>query len=105
MKPVVTRIATAACAASLAAAVQAQQADATNLQLEEVVVTAQKREQNVQDVPLAVAVVSAAQMERAGVREFADLENVSPSLLIRGSDQPVNASVALRGIGTFAFSI
>ena len=106
MKPISARLATTACAAAFAISAQAQQAEqSSGLELEEVVVTAQKREQNVQDVPLAVAVVSAAQMERAGVREFADLENVSPSLLIRGSDQPVNASVALRGIGTFAFSI
>jgi len=106
MKSVSIRIAASACATAIAVSAQAQQPEeSSGLQLEEVVVTAQKREQNVQDVPLAVAVVSAAQMERAGVREFADLENVSPSLLIRGSDQPVNASVALRGIGTFAFSI
>ena len=73
--------------------------------LEEVVVTAQKRVENVQDVPLAVSVVSEQQMESAGVREFADMAKVSPSLNIRAADQPVNASVALRGIGTFAFGI
>src|SRR6186713_549409 len=106
MKPIALKLAVSACAAAFAIAAQAQQAgESGSLQLEEVVVTAQKREQNVQDVPLAVAVVSAAQIERAGAREFADLQNVSPSLQIRGSDQPINASVALRGIGTFAFSI
>ncbi len=74
-------------------------------QLEEVVVTAQKRVENVQDVPLAVSVVSEGEMESAGVREFADMAKVAPSLNIRAADQPVNASVALRGIGTFAFGI
>ena len=106
MKPIALKLAVSACTAAFAIPAQAQQAgESGSLQLEEVVVTAQKREQNVQDVPLAVAVVSAAQIERAGAREFADLQNVSPSLQIRGSDQPINASVALRGIGTFAFSI
>ncbi len=64
-----------------------------------------ERVENVQDVPLAVSVVSEGQMESAGVREFADMAKVAPSLNIRAADQPVNASVALRGIGTFAFGI
>lgn len=41
-------------------------------------------------------------MESAGVREFADMAKFAPSLNIRTADQPVNASVVLRGIGTFA---
>jgi len=106
MKTISHRLAATAWVGAFAISAQAQQAEQPGgLVLEEVVVTAQKREQNVQDVPLAVAVVSASQLERAGVREFADMQNVSPSLMIRGSDQPINASVALRGIGTFAFSI
>ncbi len=73
--------------------------------LEEIVVTAQKRQENVQDVALAVAVVTAKQLESAGVRDFSDVARVAPSLTIRAAEHPVNASVALRGIGTFAFGI
>ena len=73
--------------------------------LEEVVVTAQKRAENVQNVPLAVSVVTARQLESAGVKEFTDVSRVAPSLTIRQADQPINASVALRGIGTFAYGI
>ena len=73
--------------------------------LDEVVVTAQKRAENVQNVPLAVSVVTARQLESAGVKEFTDVSRVAPSLTIRQADQPINASVALRGIGTFAFGI
>jgi len=59
---------------ALAPSIHAQTATTENgLHLEEVVVTAQKRTENIQDVPLAVAVVSAQQMENAGVREFADM--------------------------------
>ena len=71
----------------------------------EIIVTAQKRAQNVQDVPIAVQVVSGEQLQANGVRDFADLNRVAPSLVVRPAENPVNASVSIRGIGTFAFSI
>ena len=70
-----------------------------------VVVTAQKREQNVQDVPLAVEVIGGTQLAAAGVQDFADLNRVSPNLVIRSDTQPVNATVSIRGVGTNAFGI
>lgn len=71
----------------------------------DIVVTANKRAENVQDVPLAVSVVTPTQLAAAGVREFQDLGRVAPSLVIRPAEHPVNANVSLRGVGTFAFSI
>ncbi|MEI6418335.1 MAG: TonB-dependent receptor [Sphingomonadales bacterium] len=71
----------------------------------EIIVTAQKRAQNVQDVPLAVSVVGANQLKAAGVVAFQDLVRVAPSLTIRPAEHPVNANVSLRGVGTFAFGI
>lgn len=71
----------------------------------EVIVTAQKRAENVQNVPQAIQVVSGAQLQAQGVVEFTDLTKVAPSLVIKPAEQPVNSSVSLRGIGTFAFSI
>jgi iron complex outermembrane receptor protein len=50
-------------------------------------------------------VVTARQLESAGVKEFTDVSRVAPSLTIRQADQPINASVALRGIGAFAYGI
>ena len=73
--------------------------------LEEVIVTATKREQSVQEVPQAVQVVSADQLASASIHEFADLTRIAPSLVIKPAEHPVNASVSIRGIGTFAFSI
>jgi iron complex outermembrane receptor protein len=81
----------------------AQAADATSV--DEVIVTAQKRAENVQNVPQAVQVVSSSQLAAAGVREFTDLTKLAPSLVVRPAEQPVNSSVSIRGIGTFAFSI
>ncbi|MBO9709935.1 MAG: TonB-dependent receptor [Caulobacter sp.] len=76
-----------------------------SISLEEVVVTAQKRAENIQEVPLAVSVMTSRQLESAGVKDFTDVTRVAPSLTIRQADQPINASVALRGIGTFAYGI
>lgn len=69
-----------------------------------IVVTAQKREQNIQDVPVAVQVVGQAQLEANGVRDFADLNRVAPSLVVRPAENPVNANVSIRGVGTLAYS-
>jgi len=82
----------------------AEQANPQNADMGEVVVTAQKRAQRVQDVPVAVQVVTGDQLQGQGVRQFTDLTRATPSLLIRPSEQPVNNSVSVRGIGTFAFS-
>lgn len=73
--------------------------------VDEVIVTAEKRAENVQSVPQAVQVVGAGQLAAAGVREFTDLSKLAPSLVVRPAEQPVNSSVSIRGIGTFAFSI
>ncbi|HEY2660547.1 MAG TPA: TonB-dependent receptor [Caulobacteraceae bacterium] len=96
-------------AVSLAGVAQAQTAapaaDAQPQAMGEIVVTAQKRAERLQDVPQAVQAVTGAKLTSDGVREFADLSKVAPSLVVRPAEQPVNASVSVRGIGTFAFSI
>jgi len=70
-----------------------------------VTTTAQKRFENIQNVPLAVQVVTPAQLEAQGVRHFQDLGKVAPSLVIRSAENPVNSNVSLRGVGTYAFGI
>ncbi len=70
-----------------------------------VTTTAQKRFENIQNVPLAVQVISPAELEAHGVRHFQELGKVSPSLVIRPAEQPVNGTVSLRGVGTLAFGI
>ncbi len=72
---------------------------------EEIIVTAQKRAENLQSVPLAVSVVGENQLRAAGVTQFQDLAKVAPSLTIRPAEHPVNSNVSLRGVGTFAFGI
>lgn len=76
------------------AVVQAQE---SRFQLEEVVVTAQKREQSQQDVPIAITAVSAADIERIGATEIKDIQFSTPNLVISGSN-PVQQSYGIRGI-------
>ncbi len=74
-------------------------------QLAEVVVSAQKREENAQNVPIAVTVVNADTFNKANTSGFSDIAKFAPSLTVTTGDQPANSSIVVRGIGTFAFSI
>jgi iron complex outermembrane recepter protein len=65
---------------------------------DEIVVTAQNRSQNVQDVPIAIDVISAEEFEESGVTNFRDLERLAPALNITNDNQAVQ--IALRGVGT-----
>ncbi|RLQ23028.1 TonB-dependent receptor [Seongchinamella sediminis] len=68
--------------------------------LEEVVVTAQKREQNLQDVPVAVSAFNAATLEQSGVKDMFDLQNNAPSLIVSQSQTSTTTSFSIRGIFT-----
>ena len=72
--------------------------------LEEVIVTAQKREQSVQDVPLAVTVLGAEQIDSAYAVGFEDLQKLIPSVSFTKGSTNRNSAVVVRGIGTISFS-
>jgi iron complex outermembrane recepter protein len=73
--------------------------------LAEIVVTATKREQNLQNVPVAVTAITAASLQNQHITEFADLTRAAASLTVTQATASPNNSIILRGIGTFAFSI
>ena len=77
---------------------------AQNLEIEEVVVTATKRTESVQEIPVAISVVDADTIEAMGIDEFTDITKISPSLTINRGDWATNSSFNLRGIGTNVFS-
>tara|TARA_R110001592_G_scaffold363393_2_gene687349 strand:- start:2066 stop:4474 length:2409 start_codon:yes stop_codon:yes gene_type:complete len=68
--------------------------------LEEVVVTARKREENLQETPVAVTALSAATLRDAGVRNLADLNQIAPNIEVSSANgtAPV-ANIYIRGIG------
>ena len=79
-------------------------------ELEEVTVTATRRSENVQDVPIAITAVTAAQLESKGINDVAKLSSISPNVTLdagtpfSGSDTVLAAYI--RGIGQndFAFN-
>lgn len=71
----------------------------------EVVVTATKRPENVQNVASSVYVATAKTLDRAEVRDFDDLIRIVPNLTITKTTQPANNSINIRGVGTYAYSI
>lgn len=66
--------------------------------LEEIVVTAQKREQNLQDVPIAITAFSGAQMNALGVVESFDIATYSPGVHISGNLAGQNTQFSIRGV-------
>ncbi len=86
-----------------AGASQAQQANA--LALEEVIVTATKREASMQDVPVAVTALSAELIAEQQIVSSADLAQLVPSLNVQQGAGPRGSSFNIRGIGTQSFSL
>ena len=69
---------------------------------EEIIVTATKREQTLQDVPISVSVTSAATIERAQVRDLIDLQTLVPSLKVGQLQSSANTNFIIRGFGNGA---
>ncbi|MCZ4298218.1 MULTISPECIES: TonB-dependent receptor [Henriciella] len=65
-----------------------------------VTVTAQKREQSLQDVPIVVTALSGELLNDAGVQDIKDLTVVTPGLLVTSSSKQANTTARIRGIGT-----
>ncbi|AJP72340.1 TonB-dependent receptor [Sphingomonas hengshuiensis] len=67
----------------------------------DIVVTATRRNETVQDVPIAITAVSAELLENAGVQDIRGLEQLAPSLqTTTGQSAATGASLSIRGIGT-----
>ncbi len=73
--------------------------------LSEIVVTAQKRSEKLQDVPVAVSVVSGEMIAAKGAVNLEGAQYLVPSLNFRKSGTTINQSLFLRGVGTSTFSI
>ena len=81
--------------AVLSLCVQAQQP-----MIEEVMVTAQKREQNAQDVPIALTAIDAETIAQAGIETTQDVVRLAPSLTVNEANHKQTSSFSIRGVGT-----
>jgi iron complex outermembrane recepter protein len=71
----------------------------------EIIVTAQKREENLQEVPIAISVVGGDAIANAGGITLENAQYLVPSLNFRKSGTTLNQALFLRGVGTINFSI
>lgn len=70
-------------------------------QLEEIVVTARKRKENLQDLGLSVSALSQTEIERTFARDIRDLASMSPNLIVDDTSQGPggNGALYIRGVG------
>ena len=72
-------------------------------QLEEVVVTAQKREESLQDVPISMTVVGAEELAQLNIFDFTETANLTPGVDFFPSVQA--AAIRLRGVGPGSYAL
>jgi iron complex outermembrane receptor protein len=77
----------------------AQQANVSEEQGSDIVVTAQRRSERLQDVPVSVQAVTADALQAAGVNDQRQLALVAPSLQVQQDN-----NYAVRGVGTQSFA-
>ena len=74
-------------------------------QVAEVVVTARKRDENIQNIPVAVTAISGAEVERFNLTSVEDVANKTPQLIIARGSSGSGADITLRGIGSSSENI
>lgn len=89
----------------LSLAPQSAFAEADDSVIEEVLVVARKREENLQEVPIPISVMSEETLEERSITEMQSIEKVAPNLSFRSNGIRRSAStVFLRGVGQVNFT-
>src|SRR6202048_4828543 len=101
--PILTAMALLAAASLSSIGAQAQSVADSPDQITEIVVTAQKREQRIQDIPISVSAISGDEIDRSGARDFHDLLLSIPGVSYSGAE-PGQSKYAIRGVSTAASS-
>jgi outer membrane receptor protein involved in Fe transport len=68
--------------------------------IDTIIVTAQKREQSLQDVPIVVTAVSEQLLRDTGVKDIKDLAILAPGLTVTSTSSEASTTARIRGIGT-----
>ena len=88
------------CALGLAGSnVGHAQGDTTAVALEEVIVVARKRTENLQEVPVSITALTGEQLKNQGVFNTSDLNNSMPNLNVSSSYGETQPNFTIRGIG------
>ena len=81
----------------MALAITAFLGNAYAAELEEIIVTAQKRAESLQDVPISMSALDGQKIEEAGIHSFQELTGYVPNLSI--TENAVNTIIGMRGVG------
>lgn len=73
--------------------------------VDDIVVTANRIEQNLQDVPIAVSAVSGDRLAETGTNSLESIGDLVPSVTFRKGTTSANSAIVMRGVGTISFSI
>lgn len=68
------------------------------LELEEIVVTARRKDESIQDVPTSINAVSGEEISKLNITKFEDVASVVPGLNMSGGSAATGASASVRGI-------
>ena len=79
---------------------QSAQSDENTRTIDTIIVTAQKREQSLQDVPIVVTAISEQLLQDTGVKDIKDLTLLTPGLLVTSTSNESVTTARIRGIGT-----
>ena len=86
--------------------VSSEDEEASGGVLEEIVVTARKREETAQSVPIPISALSESQMEARNVTDIQDIQRITPNLDFQSSSVNINnTQVFIRGIGQVNWAI
>lgn len=83
---------------------QSQAQEATNSEIEQITVTAQKRSQRIIDVPVSIAAVTAEALEKSGIQQLSELGDYVPNVNITSAGS-LDSAVQIRGVGSHSRNI
>ena len=100
----ISRASLVAMAVGIALAPQAGAQSATGPQLEEITVTATRRNQALSDVPISVSAIGDEELQQRGARQFDDIIRLTPGLNLTRQSFTGASQIAIRGISSNAGS-
>ncbi len=74
--------------------------DGQTSSVDDIIVTAQLREQSLQDVPVVVTSLSQEALTNAGVRDIKDLQILTPGMTVTSTQSEASTTARIRGVGT-----
>lgn len=94
-----------ACALAVSAPAFAQQAAEAPQAPGDIIVTAQKRSERLQSVPVSIQAVEAATLQKMAIQSPKEFGQISPTLNFQAADEARLFNFSIRGIGTETFSV